>query len=206
MEIHPPHGAAHSWKDLLIQLGTITAGILIALSFDGVREWRHERSLVHEARETIVREISANLKEVDGENGGVATRQANIQKLIDVVDRVLAKKPSGVTEMNVSANIAELNAAGWQTAERMGALAHMEYDEVQRYSKLYGIQQLYADRQRRTFEHAIAALSALPGSPDDAPPQALEAVRLRLQELRADLLVEEQLGKHLSEEYRKTLH
>jgi hypothetical protein len=205
VDIHPPHAPAHSWKDLSIQLATITAGILIALSLEGLREWRHERALVDEARKTIAREIADNLKEVDGENAGLATRQANIQKLIDVVNRVLAKKPSGVTEMNVTANIAELNAAGWQTAERMGALAHMEYDEVQRYSKLYGLQQLYADRQRRTFEHAVSALTAIPGSPDDAPPQALEAFRLRLQELRADLLVEEQLGKHLSEEYRKTL-
>jgi hypothetical protein len=205
VEIHAPHGAAHSWKDLLIQLGTITAGILIALSFEGVREWRHERSLVHEARETIAREISSNLKEVDGENAGIAARQANIQNLIDMVDRVLAKKPSGMTQINVGASLADLNAAGWQTAERMGALAHMQYDEVQRYSKLYGVQQLYADQQRRTFEHAIAALTVVPGAPEDAPPSALEAFRLRLQELRADLLVEEQIGKRLSEEYRKTL-
>jgi len=52
VEIHAPHGSIHSWKDLLIQLGIITAGILIALSLERVREWRHERALVREARET----------------------------------------------------------------------------------------------------------------------------------------------------------
>jgi hypothetical protein len=205
VEIHPPHGAAHSWKDLLIQLGTITAGILIALSFEGMREWRHERSLVREARETIAREMKTNLKEVDGENSTVAARQAKVSGLLDLVDRAMARKPSDVHQIDIRANIAELSAAGWQTAERMGALAHMDYDEVQRYSKLYSAQQLFADQQRKTLEHAIGAMTTMNTDPFTASPRDLEAFRVHLQQLRADLLVEEQLGKHLSEEYRKTL-
>jgi len=36
VDIHRPH-AVHSWKDFGVQLVTITAGILIALSLEGQR-------------------------------------------------------------------------------------------------------------------------------------------------------------------------
>ena len=206
MEIHAPHRPVHSWKDLLIQLGTITAGILIALSFEGIREWRHERALVREARETIAREINANLKEVDGGNSTISTRQARVAGLLELVDLAIAKKPKDVHQIDISANLADLSAAGWQTAERMGALAHMDYDEVQRYSKVYSVQQLFADQQRKTLDHAIAAITVMNTDPFSAPARDLDTFRGHLQQLRADLLVEEQMGKRLSEEYRKTLH
>jgi len=66
MDIHPPH-AIHSWKDFGIQLITITAGILIALSLEGVRESIRDRALVREARQNIHREIADNQREVNGE-------------------------------------------------------------------------------------------------------------------------------------------
>ena len=170
MEIHPPHGSIHTWKDFLIQLGTITAGVLIALSFEGLREWRHERALVREARETIAREIADNLKEIETGNADIGKRQANIDQLIGLADAVLNKKPSEIHEITVGYAIADLNAAGWQTAERMGALAHMDYAEAQRYAHVYGIQQLFAEHQRRALEHATSALVLLRGNPFDAPP------------------------------------
>ena len=206
MEIHPPHGSIHSWKDFLIQIGTITVGVLIALSFEGVREWRHERALVREAREKITHEIADNLKEVEGEEASVKKRQENVDGLLTLVDKIKAKKAEPVHEVTVGTSLADLSAAGWQTAERMGALAHMEYAEVQRYSKLYGLQQLFVDLQRRTLDHAVAAMNMLSGSPFDASPSELEAFQDRLRQLRADLLVEEQIGQQLRDEYRKTLH
>ena len=65
MEIHPPHGPIHSLKEFSLQLVTITAGILIALSLEGLVEWNHNRALVREARTTISREIADNRKELE---------------------------------------------------------------------------------------------------------------------------------------------
>jgi hypothetical protein len=62
VDIHPPH-AIHSWKGFGIQLATITAGILIALSLEGVRETVRDRALVREARENIRHELADNQKE-----------------------------------------------------------------------------------------------------------------------------------------------
>lgn len=73
MDIHPPH-PIHSWKDFGVQLITITAGILIALSLEGVRESIRDRALVREARENIHREIADNKHEVDNEISAIPAR------------------------------------------------------------------------------------------------------------------------------------
>jgi hypothetical protein len=35
LDVHPPHEPAHSWRDILIHLATITIGLFIALSLEG---------------------------------------------------------------------------------------------------------------------------------------------------------------------------
>ena len=34
LDVHPPHEAAHSWKDFFIHIATIVVGLLIAVSFE----------------------------------------------------------------------------------------------------------------------------------------------------------------------------
>jgi hypothetical protein len=64
IDIHPPHQAAHSWRDIFVHLATITVGLFIALSLEGCVEWQHHRHLVHEARENIRSEMQDNQKEL----------------------------------------------------------------------------------------------------------------------------------------------
>ena len=59
MEIHAPHGPVHSWKEITGQLAIITAGVLIALAFEGVVSWIDHRLLVREAVANLRREIAA---------------------------------------------------------------------------------------------------------------------------------------------------
>jgi hypothetical protein len=47
IDVHAPHGGLHTWKDFWIHLGTITLGLLIAISLEQSVEWlhrMHERS------------------------------------------------------------------------------------------------------------------------------------------------------------------
>jgi hypothetical protein len=41
MEVHPPHAPLHTWKDFWIHLGTITIGLLIAISLEQSVEALH---------------------------------------------------------------------------------------------------------------------------------------------------------------------
>ncbi len=205
MEIHPPHAPAHSFKDFAIQLVTITAGVLIALSVESVREWNHYRTLVTEAREMIGREIADNKKEVAGILDRIADRHTNLKAGIQLADQLLAKKEPTVHQVNLNLEVADLGTASWQTAERTGALGHMDYAEVQKYARLYSHQELYAQRQRLAMDQLGLAMGLLQGNPSEATPSDLEQFRQRVIELRATLEIEEQLGRRLVKEYEETI-
>jgi hypothetical protein len=59
MDVHAPHGGIHTWKDFWIHLGTITIGLLIAISLEqGVEALHrlHERHVLqHDLREEAER-------------------------------------------------------------------------------------------------------------------------------------------------------
>jgi len=42
IDVHAPHGGLHTWKDFWIHLGTITLGLLIAISLEQSVEWVHQ--------------------------------------------------------------------------------------------------------------------------------------------------------------------
>jgi hypothetical protein len=98
----------------------------------------------------------------------------------------------------------QLNDAGWQTAERTGAIALMEYSEVQQLAELYTLQASFAG----TVLPAVAAASELtammnaPGNPF-AIQAARDAMRARLIETRAHLQLNQSLGAGLMDRYSK---
>ena len=61
LDVHPPHEAAHSWKDFFIHIATITIGLLIAVGLEQTVEYFHGRHQLAEAREAlrVERRISA---------------------------------------------------------------------------------------------------------------------------------------------------
>jgi hypothetical protein len=206
VEVHPPHAAAHSVKDFLIQLLTITAGVLIALSIEGLTEWNHHRLLVREAKETIEREIGDNksalarhFKDWDASTDG-------IDKALDLANELLATKKSDIHEINIGFHLSSLSDASWRTADRTGALAYMDYGDVQDYAKLYGYQDLYVSQQRRVMDRTVLVLSTIAsGDPHQAPPNDLERFRQDLMTLRAELLADKQLGESLGKAYDEAL-
>ena len=57
MDIHKPK-ASHSWREFLIEIGTIICGILIALGLEQVAEWAHWQEKAHAARTSIHKELT----------------------------------------------------------------------------------------------------------------------------------------------------
>src|SRR6201995_2335043 len=84
-DIHPPEEAAHSWRDILIHLATITIGLFIALSLEGCVEWQHHRHLVHEARENIRSEMIDNQKELHDALDQIHKDQAQVKADIEAL-------------------------------------------------------------------------------------------------------------------------
>lgn len=66
LDIHPPHEAAHTWKDLFIHIATIVIGLLIAIGLEQTVElfhYHHQRQL---SEERIRNQAERNRDFVDG--------------------------------------------------------------------------------------------------------------------------------------------
>jgi hypothetical protein len=195
-----------SVKNFLFQLLTITGGVLIALFLEGLVEWSDNRALVREARATIGREIADNKKELDGSLAEVDTRGSNLDDALRLANELLERKSTDIHEITLHRSFAELSSASWQTAERTGALGHMEYDEVRRYSRIYSLQDVFTAHHQRALERMSGALTMIAaGDPYKAAPKDLEAFRQHVLALRGDLLIDHDLGKALSSAYGSEL-
>jgi hypothetical protein len=188
----------------VFELIIVTLGVLIALSVDSVRQWMQDRTLVREAKATIIQELETNKRDLDNK-----LSDENLQKKTDhalqLVDELLTAKKSSINSFEVGFHLAELSDVSWRTAERTGALGKMAYADVQRYSQVYDLQALYMIQQRQGLARATAALATITGDPHAAAPKDLEAVRVHLLGMRGDLFVERTLGERLSQRYKEAL-
>ena len=195
-----------SVRNFLFQLLTITGGVLIALFLEGLVGWSDNRALVREATATIAREIADNKRELDGALAELDARGKRLDNALRFANELLEKKSTDVHEITLERSFAELSFASWQTAERTGALGHMEYDDVRRYSRIYALQEVFTAHQRRALERLSGAFTILAeGDPYKTAPKDLETFRQHVLALRGDLMIEQELGKTLSAAYGSEL-
>jgi hypothetical protein len=194
-------------SDYFFSFITITAGVLIALLINGLVEWNNNRALVAQARQTIADEVRSNKKDLDSTLTGMADDLKQFENALKFANDLLTTKKTTVTELKLHLNLADVSAAGWRSAERAGALGHMPYAEVQRYSLLYDLQELYTEQQRALLGQLAAASSILSGDfdPDNPNPKDLEDFRNRVLQLRSHLVIHEQMARRLAERYGETL-
>jgi hypothetical protein len=62
LDVHPPHEAAHTWKDFFIHIATIVIGLIIAVGLEQTVEYLHRQHEVHELREALKQEREENRK------------------------------------------------------------------------------------------------------------------------------------------------
>ena len=198
--------AKYSTPDYAFQFITVTAGVLIALFIDGLVDWKNNRDLVAEAHDAIRREVADNLKELEGLPEVVASANAEIENAMKFATDLVAKGKTDVHSLSLGFNVATLNQSSWQSAERTGALAHMTYEEVKRYSELYAFQEIFATNQRRAIELVSTAIAITAGGdPTQASKEDLAHFRQQVMLLRANVFLTDQLGKQLVDAYRKFL-
>jgi hypothetical protein len=195
--------ARRSAGEWLFQLTTITIGVLIALSFDAVLRWSSDRALLAEAKQTIGQEVAANREMIKGHVVSLPARIEKFDAALKLVDDLLAGAQISSAEIELAVSLPELSDAGWQTAERTGALSLMEYADVQRLSRLYSFQDLF-DRQAQGMLEPLTKLQAWFASESDplaASPQALGNLRAMLLDYRGALHLHEQLTEQLVAAY-----
>ena len=203
MDIHPPTGPVESLKDFFTHLLIVTVGILIALSLEGLLEWRHHRELADEARTNIMSEIRANEKDLQAFLNAVPEIRKNQMAALDAVQGVPGRGKSGATVPPISFRLAELSNTSWTTSQTTGALAFMPYAEVKKFAGVYQLQDEYLRLQVRTEDAVVTALSllAVNTNPGSLSRPELDAERDRILASVSALTAETQVGEFLEKVY-----
>ena len=205
MDIHPPEGPTHSFRDFLIHIGVVTIGILIALALETVTEAMHNRHVVREARQNFAEELRFNRGQLDKE-------LKNDDETLALLDGIVAALPAlRAHPEQLAARVAGIRPSGyflvssrWETALSTGALGHMSVDEVNRYAQVNFIVHEYTTLQTRNgqdWDHLEAYFSARPNL---TPAESEEGIE-RLMILRTDTHGLVQVGYDMDRDLKRAM-
>ena len=169
LDVHPPHEAAHSWRDIVIHLATITVGLFIALSLEGCVEWQHHRHLVREARENIRSEMKDNLDGIRDALTDIHKQQKTVEADLTTFDTIQKNPHAKGVSINFHFSNTSLQHASWDTARETGALGYMPYAEVKSYAQIQDMQQEFAKYSDGLVDAYTPAIAYLYGFRGDSP-------------------------------------
>ena len=211
IDIHPPHQAAHSWRDIFVHLATITVGLFIALTLEGCVEWQHHRHLVHEARENIRSEMQDNQKELKGALDVIHKEQAEVKSDIEVLIKLKQNPEAHGLSVNLRFSNSGLANASWNTAHETGAFSFMGYPEVKKYAEVYDTQKLFADQTTRVTSAYTNSFSVLyifdvdKTATKSVKNEDVTAAIQKVLAVQSELMVYDSIAKELDRQYNETL-
>jgi len=152
LDIHPPHGPVNSFKEFFLHLLTVILGILIALSLEGLIEWRQHRSLAEEARSNLTAEIRENRQLLTRGLAAAPDAEQRLKTTIEVIEAYRKNhRDNRTSTLDWAFGLFPLNATAWHTAASTGALSYMDYSEVQGYTRAYVLQEGFLTLQQSTL-------------------------------------------------------
>ncbi len=141
IEIHAPHESIHTWKDILIHIGVITVGLLLAVGLEQVVEYFHHRHQVAETRAALDAERQVNIHYFATETEEIhrilpllRTNLAVYQYLREHPGAPASKWPGEIHWLAIYPRYVD---AVWKTAQANDVLRYMPQAEVRHLSVLY---------------------------------------------------------------------
>ena len=206
LDVHPPHESMHGWRDFFLHLTTITIGLLIALSLEGIVEWQHRRHLVHDAETSLHAEIKGNAGNMDGILAELHKRQDALKHDVSILSYVAAngKYPED-HGMSVDFSIIAFDGVSWKTAQSTGAFSYMPYDLARDYAGIYMQQDLLTASEQQAARDAVLILGPFINEPDNSPPPPREEAQAMIQKievLQGQLMLVDSIMRTLSSNYK----
>jgi hypothetical protein len=208
LDVHPPHEPVHGWRDFVLHLITITIGLLIALSLEGLVEWQHHRHLVHEAQESLHSEIESNAKGLQGITNDIHKQQVDLKKDAVVLKYIIKNgKPPEDAGMDITFRITSFDSVSWRTAQSTGALSYMSYADAQKFSEIYYIQDQVAGVEQVAARDAILSLAPFTNEDKSESLSREEAVAVKehIEILQGQLMLLDSLVAALDKKYKQFL-
>ncbi len=138
MDIHKPK-AAHSWREFLVEIGTIVCGILIALGLEQVVEHTRSETQVKEAHEAIKQELGLNLARLRFTSAGDRCREVRLA-LFEQWSVGAAKLDSvNLFSLRNQPILSVLRASAWDITKSGAVAAHMPLDDRLKFGNVYDV-------------------------------------------------------------------
>ncbi len=205
LDIHLPHGKLQGVKEFFFHLFTITIGLLIALSLEGLVEYEHHRYIAREAEDSLRVEIAHNAQQI----GEVRQNIKNQQKQLDTNLKVLAEmrahphaKRGGIS---FGTGFDTFDNMSWKTAQNTGAIAYMPYKDAQYFSDIYLLQDVYLNQGLRSIEDVGNATSLFIAHPDDwvPSPAQIDMETDRIGKVQCDLYLLSRIVDNMESAYKE---
>jgi tetratricopeptide (TPR) repeat protein len=143
LDVHPPHEAAHTWKDFFIHVATICVGLLIAVGLEQTVEWLHHKSEVRETRRLLKEERADNVERFHRDVTFARRLRAEMENNLRIFQYLqqhpgtpLEKLPGVILWVD---NWTGSSQAAWLSAKQNNVLALMPQAEVEDSRLLYDL-------------------------------------------------------------------
>jgi len=188
MDVHAPHEPIHTWRDFFIHLITITVGLLIALSLEGMVESIHKHHLLHQAETNLRDELKSNITTLAGDERRLDSAKRQAESNLRLLAALKAHHSSG-EELQFTWQWNGLDTAAWDTARNTGAIALMPYESAQGYSVIYAQQQMVGEQATVYIRGIYRSSAPLQNGRKlaDLRPDELDAIATSQQQLLVDL-------------------
>jgi hypothetical protein len=191
IEVHAPHESVHSWKDILIHIGIITVGLLLAIGLEQTVEFFHHRHQVAETREALKNEREVNIHYYASETEEIH-RMIPLLRMNLAVYQYLRKHPGAPKsqwpgDIHWFAIYPRYSNAAWKSAQTNDILRYMPQEEVRHLSVLYDRLELLTEANQRAKEtkRQMFINTVEEADPAKLSPQQLdEQIRLTAQQIR----------------------
>jgi hypothetical protein len=141
LDVHPPHEAAHTWKDFFIHIATIVVGLLIAIGLEQTVERVHEHYQLRETREALGRERDTNHHRMAVNTRHWLEMNAALRNDLQVLDAI--RHQPGIRQSDLPGDLNynqapfEYDHAVWDAAEKNGIIRLMPLDEANEDQSFY---------------------------------------------------------------------
>jgi hypothetical protein len=139
MDVHAPHEPLHSWRDFWIHLGTITIGLLIAISLEQSVEGLHHVHQRHQLEEDLRAEGVRNVEIVQKDQQVIAAMrdwELSLRKNVDTMRASGGKAGLGYVASHVPGQPTVPSDSVWTTAKESMLVALLPRPEAEMYSRL----------------------------------------------------------------------
>jgi hypothetical protein len=149
MDVHAPHEPLHTWRDFWIHLGTITIGLLIAISLEQSVEGLHHVHQRHQLEKDLRAEGERNIEIVAKDAQVLAATRAwelSLRKNVDAVRASGGKAGPAYVPNPVPGQPTVPTDSVWTTAKESMLVVLLPRGEAEMYSRLDLQHKLMQDR------------------------------------------------------------